>query len=162
MQTYASRKMWAMSICRFYFHGWRQTPVTLQIMNAAKPATPRQDGYRMHQHRSQTWTRRTRHLRKGAHHQTHPRRPNAMVRLLCTAYARTAWTCSPTASYPTTSPSIARRTVDGRDLHRLTIGEGPLQFWVIGRQHPEKAWHRGGWKLWPDCSILMTPFRDIF
>jgi len=30
-------------------------------------------------------------------------------------------------------------TVDGRDLHRLTLGEGPLQFWVIGRQHPGES-----------------------
>jgi murein tripeptide amidase MpaA len=30
-------------------------------------------------------------------------------------------------------------TVDGRDLHRLSIGEGPLQFWIIGRQHPGES-----------------------
>ena len=30
-------------------------------------------------------------------------------------------------------------TVDGRDLHRLTIGDGPLQFWVIARQHPGES-----------------------
>ena len=30
-------------------------------------------------------------------------------------------------------------TVDGRDLHRLKIGGGPLQLWVIGRQHPGES-----------------------
>ncbi|MBJ94109.1 MAG: hypothetical protein CMP23_06475 [Rickettsiales bacterium] len=30
-------------------------------------------------------------------------------------------------------------TVDGRDLHRLIVGEGPLKFWVIGRQHPGES-----------------------
>ena len=30
-------------------------------------------------------------------------------------------------------------TVDGRDLHRLVVGEGPLQFWIIGRQHPGES-----------------------
>ena len=30
-------------------------------------------------------------------------------------------------------------TVDGRDLHRLTVGEGPLKFWIIARQHPGES-----------------------
>lgn len=30
-------------------------------------------------------------------------------------------------------------TVDGRDLHSLSVGEGPLQFWIIGRQHPGES-----------------------
>ena len=30
-------------------------------------------------------------------------------------------------------------TVDGRDLHRLTVGTGPLQFWTIARQHPGES-----------------------
>ena len=30
-------------------------------------------------------------------------------------------------------------TVDGRDLHRLIVGEGPLQFWIIARQHPGES-----------------------
>jgi len=30
-------------------------------------------------------------------------------------------------------------TVDGRDLHQLTVGDGPLQFWIIGRQHPGES-----------------------
>ena len=25
------------------------------------------------------------------------------------------------------------------DLHRLTVGHGPLNFWVIGRQHPGES-----------------------
>ncbi|MEE2903879.1 MAG: M14-type cytosolic carboxypeptidase [Myxococcota bacterium] len=30
-------------------------------------------------------------------------------------------------------------TVDGRDLHRLVVGNGPLKFWVIARQHPGES-----------------------
>lgn len=30
-------------------------------------------------------------------------------------------------------------TVDGRDLHRIKMGDGPLRFWVIGRQHPGES-----------------------
>ena len=30
-------------------------------------------------------------------------------------------------------------TVDGRALHRLRVGEGPLQFWIIARQHPGES-----------------------
>ena len=30
-------------------------------------------------------------------------------------------------------------TVDGRDLHRVTVEGGPLQFWIIGRQHPGES-----------------------
>ena len=30
-------------------------------------------------------------------------------------------------------------TLDDRDLHRLRVGEGPLQFWLIGRQHPGES-----------------------
>ena len=30
-------------------------------------------------------------------------------------------------------------TVDDRDLHRLTVGEGPRQFWMIARQHPGES-----------------------
>lgn len=30
-------------------------------------------------------------------------------------------------------------TVDGRDLHRLIVGDGPLKFWVIARQHPGES-----------------------
>jgi len=30
-------------------------------------------------------------------------------------------------------------TIDGRDLHRLLVGEGPLTFWVIARQHPGES-----------------------
>ena len=30
-------------------------------------------------------------------------------------------------------------TDDGRDLHRLVVGEGPLHFWAIARQHPGES-----------------------
>ena len=50
-------------------------------------------------------------------------------------------------------------TVDGRDLHRLSIGSGSLQFWVIARQHPGESmasWWMEGFLdrlLHPDDAI---------
>ena len=41
-------------------------------------------------------------------------------------------------------------TVDGRDLHRVTLGDGDFNFWIIARQHPGESMARGGWKdSWP-------------
>ena len=34
-------------------------------------------------------------------------------------------------------------TVDGRDLHRVRVGEGSIQMWIIARQHPGES--MGSW-----------------
>ena len=47
-------------------------------------------------------------------------------------------------------------TVEGRDLHRLTVGRGPLQFWVIGRQHPGES--MASW--WMDGFLARLLDRD--
>ena len=50
-------------------------------------------------------------------------------------------------------------TVDGRDLHRLVVGDGPLKLWVIARQHPGESmasWWMEGFLdrlLHPDDAI---------
>jgi murein tripeptide amidase MpaA len=46
-------------------------------------------------------------------------------------------------------------TVDGRDLHRLTIGDGPLQFWVIARQHPGES--MASWWMEGFLARLLDP-----
>ena len=57
-------------------------------------------------------------------------------------------------------------TVDGRDLHRLTVGHGPLNFWVIGRQHPGESmaswWMEGFLDRLLDYNdaIAKTPARE--
>jgi len=50
-------------------------------------------------------------------------------------------------------------TVDGRDLHRLTVGDGPLQFWVIGRQHPGES--MASWWMEGFLARLLDPADSI-
>ena len=40
---------------------------------------------------------------------------------------------------PRTALDRLGSTVDGRDLHRLKIGTGDFQFWMIARQHPGES-----------------------
>ena len=50
-------------------------------------------------------------------------------------------------------------TVDGRDLHRLTVGSGPLKFWVIGRQHPGES--MASWWMEGFLDRLLDPSDAI-
>ena len=56
-------------------------------------------------------------------------------------------------------------TVDGRDLHSLSVGEGPLQFWIIGRQHPGESmaswWMEGFLANLPRMPSLMISIRRL-
>lgn len=50
-------------------------------------------------------------------------------------------------------------TVDGRDLHRLTVGDGPLKFWVIARQHPGES--MASWWMEGFLERLLDPSDAI-
>jgi len=50
-------------------------------------------------------------------------------------------------------------TVDGRDLHRLTVGHGPLQFWIIGRQHPGES--MASWWMEGFLARLLDPDEAV-
>jgi len=50
-------------------------------------------------------------------------------------------------------------TVDGRDLHRLTVGNGPLKFWVIARQHPGES--MASWWMEGFLERLLDPSDAI-
>ena len=57
-------------------------------------------------------------------------------------------------------------TVDGRDLHRLVVGTGPLKFWVIARQHPGESmasWWMEGFlaRLLDPSDALARRLRDM-
>ena len=47
------------------------------------------------------------------------------------------------------------RTVDGRDLHRLTVSGGALQYWIIGRQHPGES--MASWWMEGFLARLLDP-----
>ena len=46
-------------------------------------------------------------------------------------------------------------TVDGRDLHRLVVGNGPLKFWVTARQHPGES--MASWWMEGFLDRLLNP-----
>jgi len=46
-------------------------------------------------------------------------------------------------------------TVDGRDLHCVSAGEGALQYWVIGRQHPGES--MASWWMEGFLGRLLNP-----
>lgn len=46
-------------------------------------------------------------------------------------------------------------TVDGRDLHQLRVGHGPLKFWVIARQHPGES--MASWWMEGFLDRLLNP-----
>jgi murein tripeptide amidase MpaA len=50
-------------------------------------------------------------------------------------------------------------TVDGRDLHGLEVGEGPLQFWTIARQHPGES--MASWWMEGFLARLLDPHDAI-
>lgn len=46
-------------------------------------------------------------------------------------------------------------TVEGRDLHRITAGSGPLHYWLIGRQHPGES--MASWWMEGFLARLLNP-----
>ena len=50
-------------------------------------------------------------------------------------------------------------TVDGRALHRLQIGSGALQFWIIARQHPGES--MASWWMEGFLARLLDPVDAI-
>ena len=50
-------------------------------------------------------------------------------------------------------------TVDGRDLHRLRIGQGALQFWIVARQHPGES--MASWWMEGFLARLLDPTDAI-
>ena len=50
-------------------------------------------------------------------------------------------------------------TVDGRDLHRIRAGEGDLQFWIIGRQHPGES--MASWWMEGFLAHLLDPSSAV-
>ena len=50
-------------------------------------------------------------------------------------------------------------TLDGRDMHRIQVGEGPLPFWIIGRQHPGET--MASWWMEGFLGRLLDPADPI-
>ena len=129
----------------FYFRvdGAQGKECTLRILNAGEASYPKAwDGYRVCTSVDRrTWTRTDTHFADGV--LTIKHRPNAQMQWYAYFAPHTHEQHLELLSECQLSDLVTvdrlGATVDGRDLHRLTVGEGPLQFWIIGRQHPGES-----------------------
>ena len=126
----------------FYFRvdGVRDQPCTLRILNAGQASYPKAwDGYRVCTSVDrQTWTRVDTHFADGVLTIEHT--PVGQMQWYAYFAPHTHEQHLDLLSKCQRSDLVTidrlGATVDGRDLHRLIVGDGSLQFWVIGRQHP--------------------------
>jgi len=129
----------------FYFRvdGAQNKECTLRILNAGEASYPKAwDGYRVCTSVDRrTWTRTDTHFADGVLTIAH--RPEAQMQWYAYFAPHTHEQHLELLSECQLSDLVTvdrlGATVDGRDLHRLTVGEGPLQFWIIGRQHPGES-----------------------
>lgn len=129
----------------FYFRvdGAQDAPVTLRILNAGDASYPRAwDGYRVCTSTDrQTWTRADTEFGDGVLTIEHTPEGQMQWYAYFAPHTHEQHLDLLSECQHADGVTIDRlgATVDGRDLHRLTIGEGPLQFWIIGRQHPGES-----------------------
>jgi murein tripeptide amidase MpaA len=129
----------------FYFRvdGARNTPCTLRILNAGEASYAKGwKGYRVCTSVDrQIWTRVDTHFSDGVLTIRH--RPEGHMQWYAYFAPHTHEQHLDLLSRCQRSDRVVidrlGATVDGRDLHRLVVGGGPLQFWVIGRQHPGES-----------------------
>jgi murein tripeptide amidase MpaA len=145
----------------FYFRvdGARDEDCTLRILNAGEASYPKAwDGYRVCTSVDrQTWTRVDTHFADGVLSIEH--RPQGQMQWYAYFAPHTHEQHLELLSECQLSDRVTvdrlGATVDGRDLHRLTIGEGPLQFWVTGRQHPGES--MASWWMEGFLARLLDP-----
>ena len=129
----------------FYFRvdGVKDQPITLKIINAGDASYPKAwDGYRVCTSQDrQNWTRVDTTFDDGILTIEHAPEGQMQWYAYFAPYTHEQHLDLLAHCQLSDRVTIDRlgATVDGRDLHRLTIGEGPLQFWVIGRQHPGES-----------------------
>ena len=129
----------------FYFRvdGARNSPCTLRILNAGEASYAKGwKGYRVCTSIDrQTWTRVDTQFSDGVLTIRH--RPEGHMQWYAYFAPHTHEQHLDLLSrYQQSDRVVIDRlgaTVDGRDLHRLVVGDGPLQFWIIGRQHPGES-----------------------
>lgn len=126
----------------FHFRvtGARRVPLTLRLMNAHKASYPKAwEGSRaVISSDRQTWTRADCHYEDGAFViSLTPDSDTVSVAYFAPySHERHLDLIDRIAARPGVRHDVLGRTLDGRDLDRLTLGEGPRTCWVIGRQHP--------------------------
>ena len=129
----------------FYFRvdSARDTDCTLRIINAGEASYPRAwRGYRVCTSVDrQTWTRVDTTFSDGVLRIEH--RPEAQMQWYAYFAPHThEQHLDLLAECQLSDLATIDRlgaTVDGRDLHRVVVGKGPLQFWLIARQHPGES-----------------------
>jgi len=149
----------------FYFRvdGARDEDCTLRILNAGQASYPKAwDGYRVCTSIDrQTWTRVDTSFEDGV--LTIEHRPEGQMQWYAYFAPHTHEQHLELLSECQFSDmaTIDRlgATVDGRDLHRVTVGEGPLQFWIIGRQHPGES--MASWWMEGFLARLLDPADAI-
>jgi murein tripeptide amidase MpaA len=145
----------------FYFRvdGARDEGCTLRILNAGEASYPKAwDGYRVCTSVDrQTWTRVDTHFADGV--LTIEHRPEGQMQWYAYFPPHTHEQHLELLSECQLSDMVTVDrlgvTVDGRDLHRLMIGEGPLQFWIIARQHPGES--MASWWMEGFLARLLDP-----
>ncbi len=129
----------------FYFRvdGARDEDCTYRIINAGEASYPKAwDGYRVCTSSDrQTWTRVDTQYKDGV--LTIEHRPEGQMQWYAyfaphTHEQHLDLLAQCQLSELATLDRLGA-TVDGRDLHRLVIGDGPLNYWVIARQHPGES-----------------------
>jgi len=129
----------------FYFRvdGARDEGCTFRILNAGDASFPRAwDGYRVCTSVDrQTWTRVDTQFKDGVLSIEH--QPEGQMQWYAYFAPHTHEQHLELLSECQLSEMVTvdrlGATVDGRDLHRLIVGEGSLQFWIIARQHPGES-----------------------
>ena len=135
------------------------TAITLRILNAGEASYPKAwDGYRVCTSVDrQTWVRVNTTYHDGVLTIEHT--PEAQMQWYAYFAPHTHEQHLDLLAHCQMSEQVTvdrlGRTVDGRDLHRLIIGGGPLQFWVIGRQHPGES--MASWWMEGFLARLLDP-----
>lgn len=145
----------------FHFRvaGARGVPLTLHIVNAAGAAYPRGwDGYRaVASSDRETWRRVETSYDDGVLTITHTPDSDATWFAYFAPYdiARAAALVGRCARKPFVQVAPLGRSLDGRLIDRLEIGDGPAAVWVVGRQHPGES--MASWWMEGFLSRLCDP-----
>lgn len=145
----------------FHFRvaGARGVPLTLRILNAADAAYPRGwDDYRAVASADRaSWTRVATAYDDGVLTISHTPDTDAVWFAYFAPYAiaRAAALVGRCAHEPFVRLAPLGRSLDGRVLDRLVIGDGPATVWVVGRQHPGES--MASWWMEGFLSRLCDP-----
>ena len=149
----------------FYFRvdGARDEACTLRILNAGEASYPKAwQGYRVCTSLDrQTWTRVDTSFEAGV--LTIQHRPEGQMQWYAYFAPHTheqhLQLLTECQLSDTVTVDRLGATVDGRDLHRLRIGQGALQFWIVARQHPGES--MASWWMEGFLARLLDPTDAI-